>query len=89
MKRLRESYKLYRELPIFQVVSLILMLVCSIDANFNLKALCDCLEDLSVTGEVPLSLIPVIVHQFDQIVFNLIKGISDHLYFTGNLLAYR
>ena len=57
--------------------------------NFILKALCDCLEDLGISGEVPLSLIPVIVHQFDQIVFKLIKGIRDNLYFTGNLLTYR
>ena len=87
MKRVTASYKLYRELPIFQVISQ--MLSDFLTLSLISKALCDCLEDLGVSGEVPLSLIPVIVHQFDQIVFKLIKGIRDNLYFTGNLLTYR
>ena len=70
MRKVSEMYKMYRELPIFQVSSLLMQTKSFTQALFDaLEELCD-EEDHDPGGEnptLPLQLAPVVVHTFDRV----------------------
>ena len=86
MKRLTECYKLYRELPIFQV-----SISSSGGPNVMLiplavQALYRSLEELAVCGQIPLELLPAIIHQYDLVLFNLVQSrCRDEVSFSGRV----
>ena len=88
MKRLTECYKLYRELPIFQVS-------ISLSGGPNVhplavQALYLSLEELAVSGQIPLELLPAIIHQYDLVLFSLVQSsCRDEVSFSGRVKTFR
>ena len=89
MKRLTECYKLYRELPIFQV-SISLSGGPNVHPPLAVQALYRSLEELAVSGQIPLELLPAIIHQYDLVLFSLVQSsCRDEVSFSGRVKTFR
>ena len=53
------------------------------------KALLDSLEALGDSEDLPLPLIRLILHKYDEVVFKIIKQSKEQTSFTGDLELYR
>ena len=47
------------------------------------------LEELGEKEILPIELIPSVVHQYDQVVFNLLRKSKSDITFTATLLTFR
>jgi len=53
------------------------------------EALLSSLEELGEKNILPMELIPLVVHQYDQVAFNLIQLCENEITFTATLLTFR
>ena len=54
------------------------------------QALYRSLEELAVSGQIPLELLPAIIHQYDLVLFNLVQSrCRDEVSFSGRVKTFR
>ena len=54
------------------------------------QALYRSLEELAVCGQIPLELLPAIIHQYDLVLFNLVQSrCRDEVSFSGRVKTFR
>ena len=54
------------------------------------QALYRSLEELAVSGQIPLELLPAIIHQYDLVLFNLVQSMCrDEVSFSGRVKTFR
>ena len=48
------------------------------------------LEELAVSGQIPLELLPAIIHQYDLVLFSLVQSsCRDEVSFSGRVKTFR